>query len=319
MSEGTWLAPRAPLPTARYMLGLAALQGQLHAIGGHAPNSDAAAATHEAYDRSTNQWSAQAAMPTARYALGVAVVGNQLYAIGGFGLAPGSLRTPLATNEMYDPVTGRWTARAPMPTARGEVAVGVIGGKIYVVGGQVVDCVAVNEVYDPVSDSWSTGVELSAPRSGIAGAVVDDVLFLCGGAGDDEVVLSTVEAYYPATGSYTAMASMPTARWLAGAAVAQGQVFVLGGSSFSTEAPLAANESYDPLANAWTSQDPIPGIGPADWSAATAAISKPTAGHVYVLNGIASPQTHEYLTSAFDGREEPILAAARRFVGADDV
>jgi N-acetylneuraminic acid mutarotase len=304
VGSGTWLAPKAPVPTTRFLLGVAVLQGKLHALGGTAPSNRGAVATHEVFDPSTNRWSAQAPMPTARSMLGVAAVGNQLYAIGGFAIPPGGDRTPLATNEMYDPATGTWTARAPMPTARGLVAVGVVQGKVYIVGGQTAGSVTANEVYDPVSDSWSTCAGLSAGRAGIAGAVVNDVLFLCGGAGDDEVVLSTVEAYDAATDAYTAMAAMPTARWLAGAAVAQGQVYVMGGSSFSTEEPLAANESYDPFANVWTSQDPIPGIGPGAWSAAAAGISKLTAGHVYVLSFSANQTwTLEYLTSAFEGTE----------------
>ena len=51
--------------------------------------------------------------------------------------------------------TGRWTTGAPMPSARTEVAVAEVGGKIYVVGGFGGEREL--EIYDPAADRWSRG------------------------------------------------------------------------------------------------------------------------------------------------------------------
>jgi hypothetical protein len=57
--------------------------------------------THEAYDPTTDTWSARPAMPTARTGLVAGVANGTLYAIGGLVSAAGPV--PTATNEAYSP------------------------------------------------------------------------------------------------------------------------------------------------------------------------------------------------------------------------
>ncbi len=112
VGENTW-TDRAPMPTSRFGLGLAAAQnGKLYAVGGY--NNGGAQATVEEYDPDLNTWRARVPLPTPRSGLGLAVASNgRLYAVGGNN---GSAF--LATVEEYDPATNTWTARAPLPTAR---------------------------------------------------------------------------------------------------------------------------------------------------------------------------------------------------------
>src|SRR5438034_966710 len=124
---GSWTT-KAPMPTARFGLGAAAVNGVLYAVGG--ANGGGDLATVEAYDPVTNTWTTQAPMPTARYSLGVGVVNGILYAVGGAN--NGGF---LATLEAYDPSTATWTTQAPMPTARYELGVDGIIGTLYAVGG----------------------------------------------------------------------------------------------------------------------------------------------------------------------------------------
>src|SRR5207249_945974 len=81
-------------------------------------------------------------------AAGVGVVNGVLYAVGGTD-GSGSM----ATVEAYDPVTNRWTTKAPMPTPRTELGVGVVNGVLYAVGGDYLGTV---EAFDPVTNSWTT-------------------------------------------------------------------------------------------------------------------------------------------------------------------
>jgi hypothetical protein len=302
LDSGVWLPAKAPLPTPRWLVGLAALKNQVHALGGTNPDRTASNA-HNAYSPVTNRWSNLAPMSSSRSMVGVATVGEHLYAIGGFRLLSRG-REPLGINEMYDPANNSWTTRAPMPTPRGIVGLATLGGKIYAIGGSAAKAtVAANEVYDPATDSWSSCAPLKAGRTGIAAAGIGESVFLCGGAGDDETALTTVEAFRPATDDYATVAPLPTARWLAGGAVTHGQIHVLGGYSFALDTPLAANEAYDLRANSWTPEDPIPQGGTGAATTAAARVSLIPGGHVYVLQYVfASNQvrTLEYLTSPFD-------------------
>ena len=73
---------------------------------------------------------------------------------------PGDLRT-LSVNTVFragdlDPA---WKVIAPMPTARSGVATAAANGKVYAMGGGVLDdCTTVLtvEAYDPVRDVWIT-------------------------------------------------------------------------------------------------------------------------------------------------------------------
>lgn len=58
----------------------------------------------------------------------------------------------MAQTEAYDPVTDRWTAMAPIPTARHGLGAAAVGGKIYVIGGGIrpgASKSGLNEVFDP--------------------------------------------------------------------------------------------------------------------------------------------------------------------------
>jgi len=72
-------------------------------------------------------------------------------------LASGALLAAAAFAQGSD----RWTMGAPMPSARTEVAVAELGGKIYVVGGFGGEREL--EIYDPSADRWSRGAAI--PRA----------------------------------------------------------------------------------------------------------------------------------------------------------
>jgi HEAT repeat protein len=99
------------------------------------------------------------------------------------------LATDLAYVEAYDPATGEWTLRAPMPVARSHAsAVLARDGRIYLLGCPVAwrkderqePCVY---VYDPASDSWEEGPPLRVPRYSISAvATRDGRIYALGGS-----------------------------------------------------------------------------------------------------------------------------------------
>jgi N-acetylneuraminic acid mutarotase len=126
----TWTA-KAPMPTARYGLGAAAIDGVIYAIGGLG-NSELWS-VNEAYDPSTDLWTTRASMPTRRFMLGVTAIGGRVYAVGG-GTTQNGEKFDLL--EVYHPALNRWTTGTPMPGPRFALAVAAVRNTLYAIGGQ---------------------------------------------------------------------------------------------------------------------------------------------------------------------------------------
>ena len=81
----------------------------------------------------------------------------------------------LGTVEEYDPASGRWSARAAMPTPRNHLVGAAVGDKIFAIGGRIgaaqitiAEDTNVVEEYDPrVVDERHRQVELAAHTTGI--------------------------------------------------------------------------------------------------------------------------------------------------------
>lgn len=134
----------APMPAPRAQHGMAAVNGKLYVAGGVVSGPDPRALW--AYDPATGEWQTNLPdMPTEREHLSVVEAGGKLYAIGG---RKGS---NLPATEVYDPATNMWTTLAPMPTARGGMAAGVIDGMIHTAGGENLQAISTypeHEVFD---------------------------------------------------------------------------------------------------------------------------------------------------------------------------
>jgi len=239
---------KAPMPTARLGLGVSVVNGVLYAVGGFAPFVGPLA-TVEAYDPATNTWTTKAPMPTAREYLAVGVVNGILYAVGGYVL-PGGAQTATGAVEAYDPVSDTWTAKASVPTARGELAVGVVNGILYAVGGTALNNVV--EAYDPVANTWTTKAPMPTTRSGLGVGVLNGVLYAVGGVpvpGSSSGFMAKVEAYDATTNTWTTKASMPSARSELGVGVLNNILYAIGGYAMigaNSYTQVGTNEAYSP-------------------------------------------------------------------------
>lgn len=197
-SPDSWTT-KTPMQQARSVLGVAAVNGKIYAIGGStssgfAPSIPPSAAygdinlggfvgTNEEYDPISDKWTYKAPMPTPRMALAIAVYQNKIYCIGGRSVAGDSNGGYTGVNEVYYPATNTWETKAPMPTATGWLIANVVDGKIY-----VMDYSGTNYVYEPTTNSWTTKAPVPASAfDGYASAVLDKTIYVIGGlsAGQD--------------------------------------------------------------------------------------------------------------------------------------
>jgi hypothetical protein len=188
----TWTI-KAPMPTPRSGLTAGVVSGILYAVGGAFP---AALTTVEAYDPATNTWTTTASTLQARYVAAAAGVNGILYVMGGLTNI-GGVNVYLASVEAYNPVTNTWTPKAPMPTARANLATVVVNGIIYAVGGWNGTALATVEAYNPTTDTWTSAPSMPTARRAVAAGEVNGVLYAVGGVIGSNTTLATVEAFTP--------------------------------------------------------------------------------------------------------------------------
>ena len=155
---------------------------------------------------------------------------------------------------------GKWVVLAPMPSARQEVAVAELNGRIFVIGGFASDSEPVGtvEVYDPASNTWETLTPLPAPTHHAAAGVIDGRLFVVGGYGGGRASgtpLRTVYEYDEARSSWATRAPLKEARGALAVVTLGDRLHAIGGSGDSV---TAAHEVYEPLPDRWTDGPPMP-------------------------------------------------------------
>jgi N-acetylneuraminic acid mutarotase len=252
------------------------------------------------YDATADRWTdRKAPLPIKRHHYGVAAIGGKVYAIGGCtGETETEPHNPIAAVHEFDPATGKWTARAPLPEPRRNFAVVALDGLLYAVGGS--DAGAQPKavlVYDPRSNAWRTtkavsnfvgcGVAhaigrkiyavgmrqdpanpaappfrldeidvaaetvtarkpLPLPRPGHTGAALGGKLFILGGAGPGGKPRAEVEAYDPASDTWTRLDDLALPRSWMGAVAFQDAIWLMGGVATKWETPERLVEVYRP-------------------------------------------------------------------------
>ena len=231
-----WTKKR-PMALPSHHVAFTEFRGKIYAFGGFVlPESGPPGWTpiNNAweYDPVADTWQALAPMPSKRGSSLAAVVGDRIYVIGGATTIPGSKETAVyptrphmsvGTVEEYDPASNTWRERSAMPTPRNHAAIGVVNGKIYVIGGRVgaafiglASDISVVEEYDPATDQWSgPRARMPIARSAIGAGVDGGRIYVAGGEYQDPHMMATfraVEAYDPASNTWTEMPPMPVSR-----------------------------------------------------------------------------------------------------------
>ncbi len=169
-----------PMKVPRAAVGVAILDGKLHAIGGRALDQSTLA-LHQVWDPAANAWSDLAPLPKARDHMATVAVDGKIHVIGG-RFAGAADNTGM--HDVYDPATNAWTEAPPMPTPRSGVSSGYAKGKIVVAGGECRNRATYNEVeaFDVAANKWLTLTPLPSGRHVAGAAVIGDRIYFAGGS-----------------------------------------------------------------------------------------------------------------------------------------
>lgn len=227
---------RAPLPSGASHMTAAVLNGKIYAIGGFVGRDHVGAVDHVLeYDPLSDAWRPIAPLNTRRGSVGAAALDGRIHAIGGRVTTDSGdwhSRGLVATHEVYDPATGRWSEATPLPKARDHMVVVAVGGRIHAAGGRVGgndDMVDWHDVYDPATRSWTAAAPLPTARGGVAGVRFGNLILVTGGE-DEKRAYAENEAYDIRTGRWSKLAQLPQARHGHGVAAVGATVYAAGGA-----------------------------------------------------------------------------------------
>ncbi|MDO9391265.1 MAG: kelch repeat-containing protein [bacterium] len=246
---------KASMPTARYNFCTAAVNGKIYTIGGQQASGRVLAVVEE-YDPASDVWIGRTPMPTARTQAAAAVWNGSIYVFGGR-----SEDYVYNIIEVFDPVSNVWSVKDTMNKHRFGLGAGTVNNKIYIFGGAT----AIGEVYeyytksvleyDPLTGRWNPKPkrDMVGVRSSFFTTILGNQIYVIGGRtvgtlGSPSVPLNTVHAFEPSTNRWLRKPYLLKARSDGAAAVANGCVYVMGGT---TGTIIRRVEMLNPALNAW--------------------------------------------------------------------
>jgi subtilisin family serine protease len=191
-----------------------------------------------------------------------------------------------------------WETRAASGTRRDSGTTALVDDKIYTFGGYVDGNSSLRswEIYDLDTDTWEYpyGTWMLHNRAHLTSAVLDGRIYLIGGyhTGDSSN-LDAVTVFDPATRSFTAADSFPTAACFSQAATVGGKIIVSGGLD-ADDIPMDAVYAFDPNQVAGQQWQLAATLSQARFSHGTVAVD----GKVYIFGGLETWEDGEVFTAS---------------------
>lgn len=235
--------------------------GRVLLAGGHSNTKVIGGA--ELFDPATGKWSDAGNLAVARDPVATLLADGRVLAAGGINWYKGDGKM-YADCELYDPMTGKWTATGSLSTPRNEQRmVRLDDGRVLAVGGYSPGeaLLASAEVYSPATGRWEKTGDLPQPRAYFGHVKLQDgrVLVTGGytGGPTKRTYLATTALYDPKTGLWSESGPMRHKRGgFAIALVAGGRVLVSGGVAEGA-LELKSAELFDPATETWQSAAPL--------------------------------------------------------------
>ena len=286
------------LPTKRWEFSTAVVEDKIYIIGGSLFENRAGPfglSTVEIYDTQTNTWQRGADMPTPRTNAKATVVNGTIYVFGGYNSKDNFLENwKMADHvEAYDPETDTWTRKRKMPISRIYFGLGVVAGRVYLIGGstglgeeqeQRMDRV---DIYNPATNMWTKGQKMPTRRNPGGVAVVNNSLYVIGGEGwpppkewGAGPFLGNIEEYDPTNLQWQKKLDMLEIKNWFSSVVIEDDIYLIGGYTLEGGlSEVATVNVYHPRTEKWREISALPNpLGTFD--AATVN------GKIYVLGSL---------------------------------
>ncbi|CAG2217500.1 KLHL31 [Mytilus edulis] len=153
----------------------------------------------------------------------------------------------------------RWETVSTIPGQRHHHAVAVLGGFLYVAGGERTNDhkSPENSVYryDPRTNTWLPVASMKYKRQSFQLVALNGLLYAIGGRMDKDESLDKVERYNPNTDKWEEVAPLCSPKRCIAAAVLNGRIYVVGGSGDKMVSSKV--ERYHPAENKWQTRKPL--------------------------------------------------------------
>ena len=200
--KGTWSATGS-MTVSRFKHAAVRLgSGEVLVAGGTStePSNDRPLASAEIYNPVAGAWRTVGSMATGRELVkAILLPDGRVLAVGGSIGHFGKYKA-LASAEVYDPKTERWTSTGALLKARTQFTMTLLGdGRVLVAGGArpYTSALSTAEIYDPTSATWSAAGSMKTPRWNHRAVLLPNGDVLIVGGCDLLGELTSVELYSP--------------------------------------------------------------------------------------------------------------------------
>ena len=279
---GTWMTTTSFSGSGRKGLTAAAYNGYLYIAGG--ANTSYLNTTEYAPINSNGTvgaWVTGTSFTTARYTHAMAVYNGYLYIAGGSsdGGATGYNDVQYAP-IMANGALGSWQSTTSFTTGRANFSLVAYGGRLYLMGGSTggssptMSDIQYTKISTggAISSFANSATTFTTPRALICSIAYNGYLYAIGGSTNDSGTGNVATLQYAAldsqtgqTGTWAPATSLPEPRGSAGCAVANGYLYVVGGSdtvsgtvNFLDSTRYIAINTDGTLAAAWSNGTTMP-------------------------------------------------------------
>jgi len=159
---------------------------------------------------------------------------------------------------VYNPLTNEWRQmKGRMMNPRIGFGTVVVGGRVFVVGGDVLGKVSsLVEEFDPIADEWYPRSPMPTARAYLGVAALGTRIYAVGGHDQEGNVLNTVQVYDITSDSWSSFPSMSVRRSRLQVVSTDDLIFALGGLDQTTQATSVV-EIFDPQSSTWSFGPPL--------------------------------------------------------------
>ena len=254
------------------------------------------------------RWIEMPRMPIPTAEMGVIECGGKVHVVGGY--ARHNVNSDY--HQVFDPQSGEWTMKAPIPFPCNHLSLAVVGRRIYSFGGFIEQNRCPHSkcfVYDADEDRWEPLPNLLRPRGAISAIALDGRIHLLGGR--DVRSLDWHEVFDPATAKYSILEGMrgstPTQpfagqRCHMGVVLVDGNIHAIGGRKDSYDFNTSLHAVYSPAADSWSFRALLPtprsGLSAAYVDGKIIAFGGEAPGIVFAANEAYDPASDTWETVA---------------------